>query len=284
MLLISVFRVCWISDIAEQSGKRPASVTKMRNPAVSPPGHLIPTASHREGLVLATNPAGKVLQFTRGQRSDESLFADAFEHAPNGMALLDRAGSITHASISFCKVVGFSRTELIGLGLSEITHCDDVETEAEQRKRLGSGEIDRYQLVERLIRRDGAATWVLLTVSVCRCVSGRAEYYVLHAESAAAHLPIGDGAVPDALAYYVGEAVHEIGNTLTPLMVNTQLIVEQSKTPEISDSAHVIFNAARRIAFTLRRLRGMNDLQPVAYLGPARMLDLRTVAPPKKAD
>ena len=82
----------------------------------------------------------------------------------------------------------------------------------------------------------------------------------------------------------MGEAVHEIGNTLTPLMVNTQLIVEQSSIGEISDSAQVIFNAARRIAFTLRRLRGVKDLQQVAYLGPGRMLDLRTVAPPKKSD
>jgi hypothetical protein len=63
-------------------------------------------------------------------------------------------------------------------------------------------------------------------------------------------------------------------------MVNTQLIVEQSTASDISDSAHVIFNAARRIAFTLRRLRGLKDLQSVAYLGDARMLDLRTIAPP----
>jgi hypothetical protein len=67
-------------------------------------------------------------------------------------------------------------------------------------------------------------------------------------------------------------------------MISTQLIVEQSTAGEICDSAHVIFNAARRIAFTLRRLRGLKDLQSVAYLGQARMLDLRTVAPPNKAE
>jgi PAS domain S-box-containing protein len=207
-----------------------------------------------------------------------------FEHAPNGMALLDSDGRITHASSAFSKILGFGRAELLGLGLSEITHADDVETEAEQRKRLAGSEIDRYQLVQRLIRQDGAATWVLLSVSVCRRVSGFPEYYVLEVESGGGHLPIGDGAAPDALAHLLGEAVHEIGNTLTPLMVNTQLIVEHSTPGEICDSAHVIFNAARRIAFTLRRLRGLKDLQSVAYLGQARMLDLRTVAPPGKAE
>jgi PAS domain S-box-containing protein len=200
------------------------------------------------------------------------------------MALLDGDGRITHASIAFCKMLGFGRTELLGVGLSEVTHSDDVETEAEQRKRLASREIDRYQLVQRLIRQDGAATWVLLSVSVCRRISGVPEYYVLQVESGGGHLSIGDGVAPDALEYLLGEAVHEIGNTLTPLMVNTQLIVEHSPAGEICDCAHVIFNAARRIAFTLRRLRGLKDGHSVAYLGQARMLDLRMVSPPRKAD
>jgi PAS domain S-box-containing protein len=229
---------------------------------------------------LATNPAGKVLQFSKAESSDEQRFADAFEHAPNGMALLDSDGRITHASNAFCKILGFSQAELVGLDLSAITHSADIETEAEQRKRLASGEIDRYQLVERLIREDETPTWVLLSVSACRRISGFPKYYVLQVESGGDHRSTGNGASADAFEHLLDDAVHEIGNTLTPLMVNTQLIVEQSTASEISDSAHVIFNAARRIAFTLRRLRGLKDLQPVAYLGDARMLDLRTIAPP----
>jgi len=233
---------------------------------------------------LATNPTGRVLQFNQVRSSDDWLLADAFDHAPNGMALLDSEGTITHASIVLCNILGFLRSELVGLGLSEITHSDDAETEAHQRKRLGSSEIDRYQLIQRLIRKNGTATWVLLSVSACRSGSDFPEYYVVQVENAAGQVSIGDRGSPDALAHYVGEAVHEIGNTLTPLMVSTQLIVEQSSVDEISDSAQVIFNAARRIAFTLRRLRGVQDLQQVAYLGPGRMLDLRTVAPPKNSD
>lgn len=196
------------------------------------------------------------------------------------MALLDSEGTITHASTAFCNILGFSRADLIGLKLTEITHSDDAETEAEQRKRLGNGKIDRYQLVERLIRKDGAAAWVLLSVSVSRRVSSCPEYYVLQVESSNSH-GLGAGHPSTEAPDYVGEAVHEIGNTLTPLMVNTELIVERSTTCEISDSAKAIFNAARRIAFTLRRLRGMEKAQQVAYLGPARMLDLRLVSPPK---
>jgi PAS domain S-box-containing protein len=185
------------------------------------------------------------------------------------MAILDNDGLITQANIALCTILGFSRAELIGLSSSELIHSDDIETDAEQRRRLHSGEIDRYQLVQRFIRRNGEATWVLMSVSIRRRTSELPQYYLLQAESADRHLSIADRTDLDALVDRVGEAMHEIGNTLTPLMVNTELIVERSKT-----------GAARRIAFALRRLRGLTDSQAVAYLGPDRMLDLRTVAPP----
>jgi len=196
------------------------------------------------------------------------------------MALLDSGGRIAQANIAFCEILGFGRSELVGMGLTKITHSDDADTEAEHRMRLAVGEIDRYQLAQRLIREDGAATWVLMSVSACRETSGSPEYYVIQVESAGEHVPTS-GAAPDALTYRVGEALHEIGNALTPLMVNTQLIVEQSKSDDIGDLARVIFNAARRIAFTLRRLRDIEAAHSMALLGKGRMPDLRMVAPPE---
>ena len=234
---------------------------------------------------MATNPAARVLRFSLGDFKDECSFADVFEHAPNGMAILDKHGRITHASFALRKLLGYTHIPLIGLGLNEITHPDDVETEVEQRKRVASGEIDRYQLVHRLIRENGAPIWVHMCVSACRGITGLPTQYILQAESSDGHPSIGGDASPDALEHLLGDVVHEIGNTLTPLMVNTQLIVERSTTGDISDAAHVVFNATRRIAFTLRRLRGLKDLRhSVAYIGEGRMLDLRTVRPPGKAD
>lgn len=230
---------------------------------------------------MATNPAGKVLQFGPGQRSAKWPFADAFEHAPNGMALLDSDGRITQANLAFCEILGFGRPEILGMGLAEITHPEDAETEAERRTRLAVGEIERYQLAQRFIRGDGEATWVLLSVSACRGASGSPDYYVLQVESAGGHLPVKNGAAPDAVGYRVGEALHEIGNALTPLMVNTQLIVEQSKNDEIRDSAHVIFNAARRIAFTIKRLYDIESSRSMALPEKRRMFDLRMAAPPE---
>jgi PAS domain S-box-containing protein len=217
------------------------------------------------------------------RRAYEWLFADVFEHAPNGMAVLDAGGKFIQANHILCSLLGFSRDELLELTSNAVTHPEDAATEAEQRRRLAVGEIRRYQLVQRLMRRDGQSTWVRLSVSASPRDSSAPKYYVVQVESAAD--PDAANEAHDAWLARVGDAtlsaVHEIGNTLTPLMLNTEMIVERSKLGDISDSAQEIFKAARRIAFALRRLRGIKDAQPVAYLGQDRLLDLRLVAPPK---
>lgn len=233
---------------------------------------------------MSTIRLEKSLPSISKRRAYEWLFADAFDHAPNGMAVLDAEGRFIQANHLLCSLLGFTRDELLHLTSNAVIHPEDAATEAEQRRRLASGEINRYQLVQRFMRRDGESTWVRLSVSASRRDSATPEYYVLQVESAVQD-PDAANEAHDSWLARVGDAtlsaVHEIGNTLTPLMLNTEMIVEQSKRGDISDSAQEIFKAARRIAFTLRRLRGISDVQPVAYLGQDRMLDLRLVAPPK---
>jgi PAS domain S-box-containing protein len=233
---------------------------------------------------LSTSRLEKSLRSKPKQRADERLFAEAFEHAPNAMALLNANGKFIQVNHTLCSLLGFTRAELLELTSIAVTHPEDAATETEQRRRLAAGEINRYQLVQRFIRSDGKSTWARVSVSAWRRDSGAAEYYIVEVEGATSNPAAAAGGTQDWLAR-VGDAtrsaVHEIGNTLTPLMLNTQMIVEQSKRGDIADSAQEIFKAARRIAFTLRRLRGIDDTQPVAYLGEQRMLDLRLVAPPK---
>ena len=222
------------------------------------------------------------------QRADEWLFADAFEHAPNGMALLDRDGRFIQANDALCAILGFNRSELLGMSSKTITHPDDTDTEAEQRRRLAAGQINRYQLVQRFVRKDGATTWIRLSVSATRRDSEEPDCYVIQVETAAQDAGFDADAAHDSWLAGIGDATlsaaHEIANSLTPLMLNTEMIVEQSKRSDIRESAQEIFKAARRIAFALRRLRNIKDVQPVAYLGQNRMLDLRLVAPPKEEE
>jgi signal transduction histidine kinase len=91
----------------------------------------------------------------------------------------------------------------------------------------------------------------------------------------------------DQLLQQLGDAAlsaaHEIGNTLTPLMMNAEMLLEHATKKEVRDAAHQVFMAARRIAFVLRRMRGVEGAPKVAYVGSERMLDLARIAPLDRA-
>jgi PAS domain S-box-containing protein len=215
---------------------------------------------------------------------EEAVFEDAFENAPHGMAVLAADGSVVRANRSLCQLLGFARTELQTLSCVHFTHPDDFQTESQQRRRLAAADIGRYELVLRYLRKDGEPVWVRIAVSAARRGVSGCDFLVVSVE----RLPVPGSSAggrrgagrsrqfSDAAL----SAAHEIGNSLTPLMLNTEMILEHAKKRELRESAQQIFKAARRIAFTLRRLRGVEDTAPVAYVGEHRMLDLRIIAPP----
>ena len=209
-------------------------------------------------------------------------FAAAFDNAPHAMALVGADGTLLHVNGALCRMLGFGREELIDANVSVITHPDDLETEWEQRQRLARADIGRYELMQRYVPKQGEPLWVRLSVSATRHPSSELACFVLHADAVPTpSFAIADETDGERLRFSDAalSAMHEIGNTLTPLMVNTELIVEQARNQPISEFAKEVFKAARRIAFTLRRLRRVDDAQPVAYLGEERMLDLRMVPP-----
>ena len=214
--------------------------------------------------------------------ANELLYADAFENAPHAMALIASDGSIVQANRSFCRLLGFSKSEICGLNLRDVTHPDDLETDVEQRHRLATADIGRYELVERYLRKDRVQLWVRVSMSGIRRSSAEPTSFVVQVEAAAAQDYSESRASADLLARFSEatlSAMHEIGNCLTPLMLSTEMIVEQTPRGEVHELAQQIFKAARRVAFALRRLRPIEDTQPVAYLGQNRLLDLRMVAP-----
>ena len=215
---------------------------------------------------------------------DDSLYVSVFENAPHAMALLARDGSVLNANRSLCHLLGYSIKELRALTLDAITHPDDVGTEIEQRHRLALSDISRYELVQRCVRKDRTVMWVRLSVAATRTTSGNLQHFVAQLESVPSHYLPHQGGIADAdvsgFKDTAHAAMHEIANSLTPLMLNTEMLVEQSAGSQVRESAHEIFKAARRIAFALRRVWGIEGVEPVAYVGESRMLDLRLVAPP----
>jgi PAS domain S-box-containing protein len=112
------------------------------------------------------------------QADAEARFQATFEQASIGVAHQTLDDKWTWFNRRWCEIVGFSREELLARNLSGLTHPADREATLEFDRRVRVGELDRYSIEKRYIRKDGIPVWTQLTVNVVRNADGRPAYCV----------------------------------------------------------------------------------------------------------
>ncbi|MBV8659170.1 MAG: response regulator [Burkholderiales bacterium] len=93
--------------------------------------------------------------------ASELQFRSAMEIAATGFVLTDTEGRFREVNSSFCRTVGYTREELLSMQHLDIVHEADRERVSQTRKMLVLGELDRYALEKRYVRRDGSIVWAL---------------------------------------------------------------------------------------------------------------------------
>jgi diguanylate cyclase (GGDEF)-like protein/PAS domain S-box-containing protein len=106
-------------------------------------------------------------------RETEKRFADTLELAAIGIAHVDESGRYVQANRRLCEMLGYTREELLGMTVKQISHPDDKNVTDEVRAKMRSGEIESFYMEKRYLRKDGSIVWVALTISVQRDIDGR---------------------------------------------------------------------------------------------------------------
>jgi diguanylate cyclase (GGDEF)-like protein/PAS domain S-box-containing protein len=92
-------------------------------------------------------------------------FKSAFEHAANGMALVDADGRWIQVNRALCDMTGYAEAELLAMHIHDITHPDDLDETLREMNRLLDEESESYRGEERYSHQDGHVIWVSLTIS-----------------------------------------------------------------------------------------------------------------------
>lgn len=111
-------------------------------------------------------------------RFSQRLFSSAFNTAPQGMALISPEGRWLEVNDELCRMLGYSRNELLCSDFQRITHPDDLAADLENIEALLAGQIGSYQLEKRYLDKVGRVIWVLLSVSLVRDGEGRPVHFV----------------------------------------------------------------------------------------------------------
>src|SRR5215211_822510 len=90
----------------------------------------------------------------------------AYEHIPIGIVEASLDGNYIEVNEEFCRILGYSRNELLRLGIKDCTHEDDYAIDIKLHEQLVAGKIPFYRLEERFMCKDGGVIWVELTRTI----------------------------------------------------------------------------------------------------------------------
>jgi PAS domain S-box-containing protein len=100
------------------------------------------------------------------------------EYIPIGIVETSPDGKYRDVNEEFCRILGYTREELLQCGIKDFTHEDDFSIDIKLHHQLVAGEIPFYKLEKRFVRKDGQIVWVELTRSCVRNRLGKAVYVV----------------------------------------------------------------------------------------------------------
>ncbi|HEY7243894.1 MAG TPA: PAS domain S-box protein [Xanthobacteraceae bacterium] len=111
-------------------------------------------------------------------REQSLRLAVTYEHAVVGIAEIDAAGTRLRVNATACAITGRSREELLGGSVFDVHHPEDRDEDFRQYQRLVAGEIDRYAIEKRMVRKDRAVIWSSVMCSAVRDDAGKFLYGV----------------------------------------------------------------------------------------------------------
>ena len=131
------------------------------------------------GAISVMQSKNRQLQEAARQiRDGQQRFLDTFEHAASGITHVDIHGRLLQANQTFCRMVGYSKSELAGLSFQDITVPDDLAPDLHLLKEALAGLRTSYTLEKRYRHKLGHTVWAQLTVALMRKPDGEPDYFI----------------------------------------------------------------------------------------------------------
>ncbi|MRI01445.1 PAS domain S-box protein [Kriegella sp. EG-1] len=104
-------------------------------------------------------------------RNNES-FTSIFSNSNVGMTKINLDGKIIEVNDSMCKMLGYTREELLNKTAFDITFPDDIEKSKKFKKRLISGEFTSIEAEKRFYHKNGNIVHSLITITSVNDIDG----------------------------------------------------------------------------------------------------------------
>ncbi|VXC94291.1 Sensor domain-containing diguanylate cyclase [Enterobacterales bacterium 8AC] len=198
--------------------------------------------------------------YTENLESDlkrtEALFEQTFSQAAVGMALVSLEGYWLRVNPRICEILGYSEWELLARTFRDITHPEDLDSDAHLLRQLLAGEITTYSVEKRYFRSDGTTVWVQLTVSLNRLPDSTPHHFI------AAIVDITERKVAE---HSLRTLQHELEDRVVQRTQELNIVVSK-----LNQEIESRMNAQYQLNAEKERLRAITDNVPalISQVGP----------------
>ncbi|MHB1462264.1 MAG: PAS domain S-box protein [Armatimonadota bacterium] len=232
--------------------------------------------------ILATVVTRKQSEATL--RASEERFRSYFDLPLHGIATTSLDHIWMDVNDQLCTLLGYDRVELQQMTWSEMTHPDDIAVDLAQYQQMLSGQIERYKLDKRFIRKDGQVVWTTISVGCVRRPDGLVDYVVCvmdditerrkaEIEKAQLEEQLHHAMKMDSIGRLAGGVAHDFNNMLGVIIGHAQMALDGVDSVEpLYEDLHEIYKAAERSADLTRNLLAFARKQTVI----PKVIDLNT--------
>jgi PAS domain S-box-containing protein len=131
------------------------------------------------------HPGGQFFLLHEAQeqlRQSEARFQGVYTVAAIGIAIVTPDGRYLQANAAFCRMLGYTESELRALDSASVTHPEDLPHDLNIRGELLAGLRENYVLEKRYLKKNGDIIWARASVSATHAAGGEIDTLILVAE------------------------------------------------------------------------------------------------------
>jgi PAS domain S-box-containing protein len=233
------------------------------------------------GVIIFTKLITERKLAEQALRSSEDRFRSAMEHSPVGMAIVDENRRFVEVNPALCRIVGYSRDELLGVGFEANVHPDDLVKYAAAQRAMLQRELESYSAEVRYAHKQGYERWVQLSSSVVWNGDGTPRYFIAQIQditerkqAEAALEQLHHSQRLDTVGRLAGGIAHDFNNLLTVIIGQLELMrVKLARGMTVLDHVDAASEASESAAALTRQLLLFARKQPAT----PSVLDLNEV-------
>ena len=125
-----------------------------------------------DGLICHLTDISNQTRLMRRLRRSQERFRQAFDHAAIAMATTRVDGQLTRVNDAFCRLLGYTKVEMLAMGFADFTHPEDLQRSRDLIDEACRTGAEQYTVEKRYLHKDGRVVRVALNVAVLRDEDG----------------------------------------------------------------------------------------------------------------